>query len=151
MDRESTAARRTDKKGLIWLSQWGSNRYASNAAFLMMHAKKLERMNPSDQNEYFELGKSQIDYVLGNGGRSYVVGMGNNPPQQPHHRSSSCPAVPQGCNGGAPGANPFILYGALVGGPDEWDNYVDDRNDYVANEVACDYNAGFQSACAIIV
>ena len=63
-------------------------------------------------------------------------------------RSSSCPPVPQSCNGGAPGANPFTLYGALVGGPDEWDNYVDDRNDYVANEVACDYNAGFQSALA---
>ena len=40
----------------------------------------------------------------------------------------------------------MVLYGALVGGPDQWDNYVDDRNDYVANEVATDYNAGFQSA-----
>ena len=29
--------------------------------------------------------------------------------------------------------------------------YVDDRNDYVANEVACNHNAGFQSACAINV
>ena len=46
------------------------------------------------------------------------------------------------------GPNPFVLYGALVGGPDANDNYVDDRNDYVANEVACDYNAGFQSAIA---
>ena len=67
------------------------------------------------------------------------------------NRSSSCPAVPQSCNGGAPGANPFTLFGALVGGPDEWDNYVDDRNDYVANEVACDYNAGFQSALAAYI
>ena len=67
-------------------------------------------------------------------------------------RSSSCQGVQYGgCNGGAPGDNPFILYGALVGGPDEWDNYVDDRNDYVANEVACDYNAGFQSSLAILV
>ena len=90
--------------------------------------------------------------------------------------------MPESCNGGAPGANPFTLYGALVGGPDEWDNYVDDRsgsatsslifislcsvsscqssllkvkpfdrNDYVANEVACDYNAGFQSALAAYI
>ena len=47
-------------------------------------------------------------------------------------------------------ANPMTLYGALVGGPDQWDNYNDDRNDYVANEVACDYNAGFQSALAAL-
>lgn len=47
-----------------------------------------------------------------------------------------------------PNANPQILYGALVGGPDEYGNYNDDRSDYVKNEVACDYNAGFQSAIA---
>jgi hypothetical protein len=38
-----------------------------------------------------------------------------------------------------------------VGGPDENDNYVDDRADYVKNEVATDYNAGFQSAVAALV
>jgi len=31
--------------------------------------------------------ESQINYMLGDGGRSYVVGFGNNPPTQPHHRS----------------------------------------------------------------
>lgn len=39
-----------------------------------------------------------------------------------------------------------MLHGALVGGPDQNDNYVDDREDYVANEVTLDYNAGFQGA-----
>lgn len=43
-----------------------------------------------------------------------------------------------------------VLYGALVGGPDEFDNYEDKRNDYVTNEVTCDYNAGFQSAVAAL-
>ena len=38
-----------------------------------------------------------------------------------------------------------------MGGPDENDNYVDDRSDYVKNEVADDYNAGFQSAVAALV
>lgn len=46
------------------------------------------------------------------------------------------------------GENPNLLVGALVGGPDENDNYTDLRTDYVHNEVACDYNAGFQSAVA---
>jgi len=66
--------------------------------------------------------------------------------------SSSCPSLPAVCdwNSGAenPGPNHQVLYGALVGGPDAQDNYVDDRNDYVKNEVATDYNAAFQSALA---
>ena len=44
--------------------------------------------------------------------------------------------------------NPNVLMGALVGGPDASDNYADKRDDYIQNEVACDYNAGFQSAVA---
>lgn len=45
-------------------------------------------------------------------------------------------------------ANPQVLYGALVGGPDQNGDYADKRADYVKNEVAIDYNAGFQSAIA---
>lgn len=47
-----------------------------------------------------------------------------------------------------PGPNPHILYGALVGGPNLEGEYEDDRSDYVKNEVAIDYNAGFQGAVA---
>ena len=47
-----------------------------------------------------------------------------------------------------PGPNPHTLYGALVGGPGQDDSYEDDREDYVKNEVACDYNAAFQSGIA---
>ena len=32
--------------------------------------------------------KKQIDYMLGDNGRSYVVGWGHNPPQRPHHRGA---------------------------------------------------------------
>lgn len=38
-----------------------------------------------------------------------------------------------------------------MGGPNGQDQYTDDRKDYVSNEVACDYNAGFQSAVAGMV
>ena len=42
-----------------------------------------------------------------------------------------------------------MLYGALVGGPSAPnDAYTDNRGDYVMNEVATDYNAGFTSALA---
>jgi endoglucanase len=44
--------------------------------------------------------------------------------------------------------NPQVLYGALVSGPDENDNYKDLREEYIYNEVTLDYNAGFQSAVA---
>lgn len=63
----------------------------------------------------------------------------------------SCPNRPLQCGDAmltASGPSPQILYGGLVGGPDQSDNYVDNREDYVMNEVAIDYNAGFQSALA---
>jgi hypothetical protein len=41
-----------------------------------------------------------------------------------------------------------ILYGALVGGPDRNDNYIDERDNFVMTEVATDYNAGFTGAVA---
>ena len=44
--------------------------------------------------------------------------------------------------------NDSELVGALVGGPDQHDQYNDARDDYVSNEVATDYNAGFQTALA---
>lgn len=59
---------------------------------------------------------------------------------------SSCATSGWCAKGGDP--NPNILKGGLVGGPDQGDNYDDRRDDYVKNEVACDYNAGFQSALA---
>ena len=64
---------------------------------------------------------------------------------------SSCPLHPAPCgwneyNSGGP--NPQVLHGALIGSPDENDDYDDRRNDYVKNEVATDYNAAFQSTLA---
>jgi len=134
-------------KGLAWRLQWGSNRYSANMAFMALMASQ-QGIHPA---EYRKWAESQINYMLGDGGRSYVVGFGNNPPTQPHHRASSCPASPAPCASfqlQQPGPNPHVLYGALVGGPGQTDNYEDKRDNYVNNEVACDYNAGFQSAVA---
>jgi len=136
--------------GLAWRDQWGPNRYAGNTAFISLLAKKHGLISD-------DWAKGQIDYMLGSNPRdsSYVCGFGNNPPQRPHHRASSCsPNIWEWCswddyNRDAP--NPNVLTGALVGGPDMWDNYNDDRGDYIANEVACDYNSGFQGALAGIV
>ena len=68
--------------------------------------------------------------------------------------SRSCPNRPATCDYSAlnnPNANPQVLNGALAGGPDRNDFYQDDRNNYQCNEVALDYNAGFQAAVAGII
>ena len=91
--------------------------------------------------------------MLGDSGRSYVVGFGENPPKQPHHKAASCESPPAQCTwdtfSDTSKDNPHELLGALVGGPsNEWDSYVDDRTNYITNEVTLDYNAGFQGAVA---
>jgi hypothetical protein len=134
-------------KGLAWRLTWGSNRYAANAAFIATVAAKHNVL----RTESINFARQQIHYMLGNHGRSLVVGYGNNPPQRPHHASSSCQDPPATCTWtdfGLATPNPQILYGALVGGPDINDGYVDDRADYISNEVTCDYNCGFQGAVA---
>lgn len=40
------------------------------------------------------------------------------------------------------GPNPSILYGAMVGGPNNQDWFDNSRADYTLNEVALDYNSG---------
>lgn len=134
-------------RGLAFISSWGSLRHTANVAYLCLQAATAG----INADVYRAFAKSQLDYMLGDAGRSFVVGYGYNPPQRPHHAASSCPNLPATCDWSAfsaPGPNPQVLNGALVGGPDIYDNYVDDRADYVANEVTLDYNAGFQSALA---
>nr|CAD54730.1 beta-1,4-endoglucanase [Mastotermes darwiniensis] len=137
-------------KGLVYIDKWGSLRMAANAAYICAVAADVGISSTA----YRQFAKTQINYILGDAGRSFVVGYGNNPPTHPHHRSSSCPDAPATCdwnNYNSANPNPHVLYGALVGGPDSNDNYQDLRSDYVANEVATDYNAAFQSLLALIV
>ena len=61
---------------------------------------------------------------------------------------SSCPTTTTQCDLEDVGDNPNELDGALVGGPDEYDVWVDDRSDYIHNDVSIDYNAGLQGALA---
>ena len=42
----------------------------------------------------------------------------------------------------------MFFQGALVGGPNDKDEYEDRRNNYQQSEVALDYNAGFQGLMA---
>ena len=136
--------------GMIYLKMWGTLRRAANIAHVCAQVANLGLW----QTECDSLVKSQINYALGDTGHSYVVGFGADPPCREHHRASSCPDMPETCGDDdfeSPDCNPQVLYGGLVGGPDENDLWQDDRGDYVHNEVALDYNAGFTSALAYLV
>lgn len=124
--------------GLAWRDKWGSNRYAGNAAFAAMVAADLG-INTDTLRKW---ATEQINYLLGDnhfqgGCYSYEIGYGSKYPQHPHHRAAS--------------VNGKVLQGALVGGPDANDGFNDSQDDYVHNEVATDYNSGFQGALAGIV
>ena len=126
--------------GLRWLSNWGCLRYANTSAFIATVAS--DTILKSEAATYTEFAEAQVNYALGDNPnkQSYVVGFGDKYPQNPHHRTA---------HGSwkndlkIPDKTRHILYGALVGGPNEDGSYNDDRQDFINNEVATDYNAGF--------
>ncbi len=132
-------------QGLAWLDSWGSLRYATTEAFVALVYSKSDVCPQDKKDTYFDFALSQINYALGDTGRSYLIGFGENYPQNPHHRTA------QGSysnNMNEPAEARHTLYGALVGGPDAGDNYQDVVSNYTNNEVACDYNAGLVGALA---
>lgn len=132
-------------KGLAWLDTWGALRYSTTTAFLAAVYADWEGCSAEKSTIYNDFAKKQIDYALGSSGRSYVVGFGKNPPQRPHHRTAHSS---WGDSMTTPNYHRHVLIGALVGGPGNDDSYSDDVSNYIDNEVACDYNAGFVGALA---
>ncbi|WP_010681321.1 glycoside hydrolase family 9 protein [Acetivibrio cellulolyticus] len=132
--------------GLAWNDTWGCLRYATTAGFLAsVYADYTD--DSTLKTRYESFAKTQMDYCLGSNpsNRSYVCGFGTNPPVHPHHRTA------QGSwadNMNTPPYHRHILYGALVGGPSSGDAYADTVQDYTANEVATDYNAGYTALLA---
>lgn len=128
-------------KGLAWNDSWGSLRYATTTAFLASIYADWDDADAKRAQTYQNFAKSQADYALGSTGRSFVVGFGVNPPTKPHHRTAH--GAWENNLSGQPYEPRHVLIGALVGGPDKNDKYTDVITDYVSNEVANDYNAGF--------
>lgn len=133
--------------GQAVLDRWGSLRYAANTAFAaFVYSDWLT--DTTRKQRYHDFAVRQVNYALGENPRSssYVVGFGNNPPRNPHHRTAH---GSWSDNIQEPVTSRHILYGALVGGPsDPNDAYTDSRQDFVMNEVATDYNAAFTGALA---
>ncbi|KAL8145525.1 endoglucanase 11-like [Apium graveolens] len=147
--------------GLLFTRQWNNMQYVSSASFLLtVYSDFLANSNQNlscprgnaAPEELFALAKSQVDYILGLNPKtiSYLVGYGLKYPTKVHHRGASIVSYRErkgfiGCTQGYDEwyghnePNPNILIGALVGGPDQDDEFLDDRGNYVQTE-ACTYN-----------
>ncbi|KAK8985306.1 hypothetical protein V6N11_068571 [Hibiscus sabdariffa] len=142
--------------GLMYVHEWNNMQYASAAAFLLaVYSDSLSAANaklacPDGQvqpHEMLEFVKSQADYILGKNPKSmsYIVGYGPKYPTRVHHRGSSIASISvlpsavscvQGFDAWyrRPEADPNVIHGALVGGPDQNDNFNDERSYYEQTE-----------------
>lgn len=97
----------------------------------------------------------QVTYTLGgqmgHTPRSYVVGVGARAPTRAQHRQASCPANGERCtvdNGFlSRSANPNVIKGAVVAGPDGEDFFSDDRTSD-QSKVSVAYNVPLMAAMA---
>ncbi len=132
--------------GYKFYDKWGSARHNATAQMCSLIAAKHGKGDAS-------WAKGQMQYLTGDkafaNGQSYclVCGFKPNASKNPHHRAASGTNSAAESNDGV--QNKYTLIGALCGGPtDANGTYRDVRSDYVSNEVACDYNAGFVGAAA---
>ncbi len=126
--------------GAVYFDEWGMLRHASAAAFSAALYSQVTGDIPAR-----DLAISQLNYIAGQNSynRSFVIGIGVDPPQHPHHRNSDTLGI--------------LLTGGLVAGPTQrafnqgqganaivitTPGYEDVTEAYVGNEVALDYNAG---------
>ncbi|KAE8778352.1 hypothetical protein D1007_48795 [Hordeum vulgare] len=143
---------KTTPGGLLYVADWNNMQYVSSSVFLLtVYADYLaesgDKLKCPDGEvapaEIVAFARSQVDYVLGKNplSMSYMVGHGDKFPTHVHHRGASIPSVyavidTVGCMEGfdayynSKGADPNVLVGALVGGPDGHDGFVDDRCNY---------------------
>lgn len=149
--------------GLIYKQKWNNLQFATSASFLLtVYSDYLQSAGRNTRCasgiatpfELLDAAKSQVDYILGDNPRatSYMVGYGSTWPQQVHHRGSSIVSIKVNpsfvtCRGGyatwfsRKASDPNLLDGAIVGGPDAYDNFADERDNYQQTEPATYNNA----------
>ncbi|CAL5419492.1 unnamed protein product [Camellia sinensis] len=143
--------------GLVHLRDGANSQYVTSTAFLFsvysdLLAKHNQQVTCGNQqynsNHLLAFAKQQMDYLLGENPekRSYMVGFGNNPPTQAHHRGASVPNLSKDAlakvscpmsfvnwfNKNVPNTNE--LTGAIVGGPDRYDKFKDLRSESAMTE-----------------
>ncbi|ONK77913.1 uncharacterized protein A4U43_C02F12220 [Asparagus officinalis] len=155
------------KGGLILLNHGRPQplQYAVKAAFLA--SLYADYMNESNIPGWYcgskfisssaltHFATSQVNYILGKNPKnmSYVVGYGHKYPRHVHHRAASIPHNHKRytCTGGwkwrdAKPGNPNTITGAMVGGPDRFDHFLDVRKNHNYSEPTLVANAGLVAA-----
>ncbi|KAF5749878.1 putative endo-1 4-beta-glucanase [Tripterygium wilfordii] len=142
--------------GLVYVREWNNMQYATTSAFLLaVYSDYLSVANTKltcpegivQPQELLNFAKSQADYILGQNPKtmSYLVGYGPKYPVHVHHRGASIASIftlrsMVECVQGfelwyhRSEGNPNVIHGALVGGPDQNDNFNDDRSNYEQTE-----------------
>ncbi|KZV77202.1 glycoside hydrolase family 9 protein, partial [Peniophora sp. CONT] len=144
----------TTNGGLLW---WDGDSDDASLNPALNFAMLLQRYVPlgssySKQASYLDFAQRQVNYVLGSNPMHvpYIVGVNPNSPSNPHSAAAS-----GGDNISAidtdPAQEAYVLYGAVIGGPDKQDRYFDRRSDWVETEVALDYNAPMLTLVAMHV
>lgn len=157
------------KGGMIQLNHGRPQplQYVANAAFLAslyvdyLNATRVPGLNCGPKFISLDLlrsfATSQINYILGDNPMkmSYVVGYGTKFPRHVHHRGASTPSdnTRYSCTGGwkwrdSSKPNPHNITGAMVGGPDRFDQFRDVRTNYNFTEPTLAGNAGLVAALA---
>ncbi|KAL9226703.1 hypothetical protein vseg_002483 [Gypsophila vaccaria] len=147
------------KGGMLWFNEWNNLQYTISATFAVtvyagylthtqnvLHCFHADAVKPA---ELLRFAKSQVDYILGDNPQnmSYMVGYWPNFPQKIHHRAASIVSTARnsthvGCKEGyeiwynSEQPDPNMLIGAIVGGPDKYDIYVDSRSNFKMAEPA---------------
>ena len=112
-------------------------------------AERLASATEEQKLRYRGASGYQLDHLFGRNfyGRSFVTGVGHEPPQSPHHR----PSIADGIGPPWPGL--------LIGGPSGQSqdgmpvalaatSWKDDSNNYTTNEVAINWSAALAYALA---
>lgn len=129
---------------------------ASMLALFYAHNPRVQARGLSDyvMNNMDCFALQQVVYTLGGQigrGRSFVVGVGSNPPIRPQSRQASCPPSGTKCTVAnalvSTDPNPFVVKGAVVAGPDGSDGYKDDRASD-QSRVSVAYNVPFMGTIA---
>jgi endoglucanase len=113
---------------------WGANGGVANTTVLLRAAHRISR-----KPVYVETALDALSHLLGRNfyGRSFVTGIGFDPPRAPHDRRSMAK--------GSAGAWPGYLVG---GGWPRATDWVDDSDNYRVNEIAINWNAPLVYALA---
>ncbi|XP_020096917.1 endoglucanase 19-like [Ananas comosus] len=149
--------------GLMYRQRWNNLQFVTSSSFLLTvysdylasAGKSIQCSSETTQpSELLAFAKSQVDYILGDNPRatSYMVGYGATYTQQVHHRGSSIVSIKVdpafvSCKGGyatwygRQASDPNLLDGAIVGGPDAYDDFTDERDNYQQTEAATYNNA----------